>query len=314
MSTYWLKFQTKTDATFGRGDGVASLIDAEVQHDRYGLPFLGGRSLKGLLEEECASILFALKHQYTYLFCWNDVPGNDTEKFLYFLKQNCAVAWLEDADIKKSADDKTISISKDDNLAEITINEAEEKVALKISDIITYNLKVETENGKLNIYQNKDRKFNRAARHLFGSPGSTDSDKAILHISDARLPADLRKAVASQVDKEDGVNTLHPEQVLNSLTAIRRQTAINKYGAPKKKSLRAMRVILRKTPFEAELTFNQDPSDMDLPLLAACIKAFRRAGTGRNRGRGELAAGLCNKTGADVTDEYFAVFKDQVME
>jgi hypothetical protein len=224
MSTYWLQFLTKTDATFGRGDGVASLIDAEVQHDRYGLPFLGGRSLKGLLEEECASILFALKHQ------------------------------------------------------------------------------------------NKDQKFYTAARHLFGSPGSTDSDKALLHISDARLPADLRKAVVAQVDKQRGMNTLRPEQVLNSLTAIRRQTAISECGAPKKKSLRAMRVILRETPFEAELTFNQDPSGMDLPLLAACIKAFRRAGTGRNRGRGEITARLCNETGTDVTDEQFAVFKEAVMK
>jgi len=36
-----LKFMLKTDTTFGRGDGVAGLIDSEVQHDEFGLPFLG---------------------------------------------------------------------------------------------------------------------------------------------------------------------------------------------------------------------------------------------------------------------------------
>ncbi|PXF59095.1 MAG: hypothetical protein C4B59_12130 [Candidatus Methanogaster sp.] len=221
MTTYWLKFVTKSDATFGRGDGLASLVDAEVQHDRYGLPFLGGRSLKGLLEEECANILFAL------------APLN------------------------------------------------------------------------------KDHDFNKAAKHLFGNPGSTDSDKAILHISDAKLPEDLRNAIA--IASEVGNNKLGREQVLNSLTAIRRQTAISESGAPKKGSLRAMRVILRETPFEAELSFNQEPSDMDLPLLAACVKAFRRAGTGRNRGRGELTAMLCNEEGEDETYKHFAIFEKKVI-
>ena len=63
MTTYWLKFALKSDATFGRGDGVAGLIDSEVQHDTYGLPYLGGRALKGLLGEECANIIFALELQ-----------------------------------------------------------------------------------------------------------------------------------------------------------------------------------------------------------------------------------------------------------
>ena len=163
---------------------------------------------------------------------------------------------------------------------------------------------------KLNVYQNKDRNFNKAAKHLFGKPGSTDPDKAILHISDAKLPEDLRNAIASEIEN----NKLEREQVLNSLTTIRRQTAISESGVPKKGSLRVMRVILRKTPFEAELGFSQDPSDMDLPLLASCVKAFRMAGTGRNRGRGELTAKLCNEKGEDVTHEHFNIFEKEVME
>ena len=53
-----------SDATFGRGDGVAGLVNEEVEHDAAtGLPYLRGRALKGLLVEECANLLFALGTQ-----------------------------------------------------------------------------------------------------------------------------------------------------------------------------------------------------------------------------------------------------------
>lgn len=60
MNKYTLKINLVSDTTFGRGDGLAGFIDSEVEHDEYGLPFLRGRALKGLLAEECANVLFAL--------------------------------------------------------------------------------------------------------------------------------------------------------------------------------------------------------------------------------------------------------------
>jgi len=63
MITYQLKFTLLSDATFGRGDGVAGLVDVEVQHDEYGLPFLGGRALKGILRDVCNDILYSLTLQ-----------------------------------------------------------------------------------------------------------------------------------------------------------------------------------------------------------------------------------------------------------
>lgn len=228
MKTFWLKFTIKSDSTFGRGDGLAGLVDVEVMHDKYGLPFLNGRTLKGLLEEECANILFSLKEQ------------NHEMKF--------------------------------------------------------------------------QEEFHESSKHLFGRPGSSDSDKAILHISNATLPVDLRKSVAYELEKSRGSMKLSREDILNSLTSIRRQTSIDeKSGAPEKGSLRSMRVVLRETSFEAKLSFTKDPSGLDLPLLAACIKAFRRAGTGRNRGRGKLVAVLCDENGINVTQNYFTVFCEKVM-
>lgn len=57
-----LQITLVSDATFGRGDGVAGLVDEEVEYDAStGLPYLRGRALKGLLVEECANLLFALE-------------------------------------------------------------------------------------------------------------------------------------------------------------------------------------------------------------------------------------------------------------
>ncbi|MEM9775351.1 MAG: RAMP superfamily CRISPR-associated protein, partial [Chloroflexota bacterium] len=60
MTTYWLKINLESDAAFGRGDGVPGVVDAEVQHDEYGLPFMSGKTLKGLLTASCAEILDSL--------------------------------------------------------------------------------------------------------------------------------------------------------------------------------------------------------------------------------------------------------------
>jgi CRISPR/Cas system CSM-associated protein Csm3 (group 7 of RAMP superfamily) len=214
MSTYFLSLKLESDATFGRGDGVAGIVDTEVQHDEYGCPYLGGRALKGLLVNECADILGALP-------------------------EAVQSRW-------------------------------------KIS-----------------------------AQRLFGSPGSTLEDSALLSVGDAQLPSDLRAATAQDIKRK----LIKREEVLESLTALRRQTAIDESGVAERGSLRTIRVILRETPFEAALHFTEEPTDDDLALLAACIKAFRRAGTGITRGRGRLTAALLNASRKQITDEYFAKFR-----
>jgi hypothetical protein len=60
MSNYFLMMELLSDTTFGRGDGVAGLLDQEVEHDSYGFPYLRGRTLKGLLSEECENIIYTL--------------------------------------------------------------------------------------------------------------------------------------------------------------------------------------------------------------------------------------------------------------
>lgn len=57
---YYLTIQLKSDTTFGRGEGVAGLVDIEVEHDARGCPEIGGRTLKGLLVEEWTNLRYAL--------------------------------------------------------------------------------------------------------------------------------------------------------------------------------------------------------------------------------------------------------------
>jgi len=212
MSAYILEFTLESDAIFARGDGVSGLVDIEVQHDQWGFPFLGGRTLKGLLAEECADILAALGE----------------------------------------------------------------------------------ESGR----------WERAAARLFGVPGEQES---ILSVGDATLPEDLRQLVAQQIENGE----LTPTQVLESLTAIRRQTSMEVTGVPKAHTLRSMRVIIRRTKFQAPLFFTEAPTGDDLSLLAVCIKALRRAGSRRNRGFGRLKARLLYD-GKDVTQAWAERFYQEV--
>ncbi|MGQ9815200.1 MAG: RAMP superfamily CRISPR-associated protein, partial [Candidatus Roseilinea sp.] len=56
-----LKLELLGDALFGRGDGIAGLIDQDIAHDALGLPYLHGRGVKGLLRARCQEVLSALE-------------------------------------------------------------------------------------------------------------------------------------------------------------------------------------------------------------------------------------------------------------
>ena len=221
MKSFQLHLTLLSDATFGRGDGVAGLVDAEVQHDEVGLPFLGGRTLKGLLGAECADILYALERA----------------------RPDQADRWYI------------------------------------------------------------------ASERLFGRSGADLEGEAILHVGAARLPDDLRLVLLDDIRHE----RLTPAEVLESVTAVRRQTAMDEWGVPLENTLRTMRVVLRGTEFWARLDFLQEPTEDDLAMLAACIKALRRGGTGRNRGRGRLCAELFGSDGNLVTNHIYDSFQKAVM-
>lgn len=217
--TLKLQFELISAATFGRGDGVPGVVDSEVEHDEYGLPYLRGRTLRGLLAEEMASLLYALGEER-------------------------ARKWGE---------------------------------------------------------------WEKARNRLLGVSARALDETGILHISDAQLPERVRRLIAYSL--EDQPKKLSRAAVLEALTSIRRQTAISHLGAPDPTSLRALRVILPGTQFAARLSFDEAPNKQERALLAATVLAWRRAGTGRNRGRGRLQALIENEA---WMQEQFSFFQTEV--
>lgn len=93
--------------------------------------------------------------KYKYLFSWDDISGNDSERLLRcirFVSGKLGIERTGNAEILKSDDGKTIYIFTDENSAEIIIDEKNEKATLKISDSRPCDLKVKKENGELKVY------------------------------------------------------------------------------------------------------------------------------------------------------------------
>lgn len=225
-----LCFELLSAATFGKGEGLAGLLDQEVEHDNYGMPYLRGRTLRGLLREEMEAILFHIEQAVL------EHPSNNK------LEKAC-------------------------------------------------------------------QRLKNSSSRLLGESGKMIEETGILHIGDALLPMNLRKMIIYSTTQDQRIT---PETILESLTGIRRQTAMTAYGVPDDSSLRSMRVILRKTLFESVLTLDvepQDLEDLDLALLTATTLAWRRVGTGRNRGRGRLKAWIEDQ---EWTYKYFEIFRSEV--
>lgn len=218
IETLTLRFELLSAATFGRGDGLPGIVDREVEHDALGLPFLRGRTLRGLLAEEMKSLLHALE------------PA-------------------------------------------------------------------------------RAEQWEAARQRLLGAEGCLTEETGIMRVGDARLPEPVRDLITvTLAETRDG--RLTPAAMLEALTAVRRQTAMTQWGAPDPASLRAMRVVLRGLTFESRLTFDQQLGQLDKSLLAATVLAWRRAGTGRNRGRGRLRAWLEDD---DWMQEQFAIFQQRIL-
>ncbi|MBE9256842.1 RAMP superfamily CRISPR-associated protein [Dolichospermum sp. LEGE 00246] len=149
---------------------------------------------------------------------------------------------------------------------------------------------------------------------LFGVPGSVLETMSIMHVGDACLPDKLRQVVAIQIEIEQKKEQANKYQltltdILNSLTTIRRQTAINsESGSSDKGSLRSARVLIRDRPntqarFTANLFFDQELTKDMKSLLVVGVLALRHLGSGRNRGRGHVQCSLYDAQKNNLTQD-----------
>jgi hypothetical protein len=151
------------------------------------------------------------------------------------------------------------------------------------------------------------KRWESVAGNLFGKPGSTLETISKMQVGDACLPEDLRQAVAYQLKRGD--NKLMRVDILESLTAIRRQTAIDsKTGVADETSLRSARVVLRELEFTANLSFEVQPHRCTLTLLSVGILALRRVGSNRNRGLGHIQCQLFDPNNKNITGDFVQFF------
>lgn len=52
----FLQIELLSDATFSRGEGTAGVVDTDVERDELGMPFIGGKTVRGLLRDSWLSM------------------------------------------------------------------------------------------------------------------------------------------------------------------------------------------------------------------------------------------------------------------
>ncbi len=98
-----------------------------------------------------SSIYLHDNNEYVYLFGWENVPGNESNGLLNYLKNDLHIDWVENAQITRDDANKTIRVFTDENSIEIM--RYDDRSILKIGDI--YDLLVREENGTHNVYEIK---------------------------------------------------------------------------------------------------------------------------------------------------------------
>lgn len=93
-----------------------------------------------------------------YLFNWNEIPGNDSNRLIEFLKLNYSIDWVRTAKIEQIDDGKTIRVYFEKKYISLSLNNEKTKVNLKINDVRIDEFIVKKESDKLNIYNlNNDK-------------------------------------------------------------------------------------------------------------------------------------------------------------
>ncbi|MBC2708037.1 MAG: GeBP family protein [ANME-2 cluster archaeon] len=88
----------------------------------------------------------------SHLFSWDDIPGNDTDRFIEFLKHKFSIDWITTELIEKIDNDRVIRASFENKSFYLRLNDEETHVYLKIDDDRADKFDVKEENGKLNLY------------------------------------------------------------------------------------------------------------------------------------------------------------------
>ena len=115
------------------------------------VPDLNNPSLAVKLWDPKNQLSQSLKERY--LFSWDKIPENDNGELIQFLKQNFKINWVENANIEKIDNGKTIKVTTNDNSLSLELNNEKTRVNLRIDDNRTEEFIAKTVNVELKIYK-----------------------------------------------------------------------------------------------------------------------------------------------------------------
>lgn len=123
------------------------------------------------------------KIEEIHIFSWDDIPGNDNDKLIYFLEQIYDVVLEEIGNIEKIDNGSTIKISAEKNSILLKLNDEKNKVTLEIDDVRTdeFIAKIGMENDEKN-----DK------RNVFWNPAEIREIKF-------RQPSDFREKIENEI-------------------------------------------------------------------------------------------------------------------
>jgi hypothetical protein len=89
-----------------------------------------------------------------YLFAWENVPGNESQRLLSYLKNDLHIDWVENAQITK-AENKTIRVFRQEELIDIILFNESARLTIGENGYEAYDLLAREEDGKHNVYYKK---------------------------------------------------------------------------------------------------------------------------------------------------------------
>jgi len=126
-----IQVELLSDAAFSRGEGTAGVVDIEVEHDELGLPFLGGKTHRGLLLDSWLSMrhcfpelsksaerIFGIEADFnesSILHIGDAVVDRETHK------------WIEAAELRSKPNYSILPMNVLDALTDIRMQTSEER-------------------------------------------------------------------------------------------------------------------------------------------------------------------------------------------
>ena len=94
-----------------------------------------------------------------YIFSWENVPGNESQRLINYLKNDLDIRWADNASIVKTNNNETIRVFTSENSLELTLkNNNTELIGTYNSDPLYFLSEIKKENGRISVYRFREYK------------------------------------------------------------------------------------------------------------------------------------------------------------